>query len=130
MVGSSQPRQCVSAGRQNSGGSSRVRGGFEDRTVSAEPHNNIGTILARFGQVAEAIAHYEQALRIKLDYPEAQNNLGLALMGAGEFDAAVQHLKAAIQLNPNYGEARYNLAVILANQGKTDEAISQLESAV
>ena len=56
----------------------------------AEPHNNLGTILIRSGQLPEAIGHYGQALRIKLDYPEAQNNIGLALMSAGEFEAAVQ----------------------------------------
>ena len=40
-----------------------------------------GERLAQAGRLPEAIAHYEQALRIKPDYAEAHNNLGIALAG-------------------------------------------------
>ena len=43
-----------------------------DDTVA---HYNLGIALEKAGRVAEAMAQYEQALRIKPDYPEARNAL-------------------------------------------------------
>ena len=44
----------------------------------AEAHYNLGSVLSVQGKVPEAIAHYEQALRLNPDYAEAHNNLGSA----------------------------------------------------
>src|SRR5439155_21282069 len=52
---------------------------------NAEAHNNWGVVLDRQGKLAEAMEHFQQALRIKLDYAEARANLAraLALQGKG-----------------------------------------------
>jgi Flp pilus assembly protein TadD len=41
----------------------------------AEAHNNLGSVLAQAGRVREAIAEYEEALRIRPGYAKARANL-------------------------------------------------------
>jgi len=104
-------------------------------TVNKRPnnprgHNNLGLALGLAGRVGEAIAHYEQALRIKPDYAEAHNNLGVVLGGLGKLDGAIGHFRQALQVAPDYAEAHYNLGLALAQLGKVQEAIQQYEQAL
>ena len=45
------------------------------RPDNPRAHNNLGITLRRAGKVQEAIGQYEQALRIKPDFTQAQNAL-------------------------------------------------------
>ncbi|MGA2140588.1 MAG: tetratricopeptide repeat protein, partial [Verrucomicrobiia bacterium] len=58
---------------------------------NARAHNNLGNALKQAGKIEEAIAHYEQALRIKPDYAEAPYNLGIALGQVGKNEEAIAH---------------------------------------
>ena len=40
-------------------------------------HNNLGNVVAQMGRSQEAIEHFQQALRLNPNYPEAHKNLGL-----------------------------------------------------
>src|SRR5664280_1991610 len=67
-------------------------------------HNNLASVLATFpGREAEAIAHYEQALRIKPEYAEIHYNLGiqLARLPGHESEALAQY-REALRLKPEY----------------------------
>jgi tetratricopeptide (TPR) repeat protein len=48
----------------------------------AEAHFNLGLALEKLGRAPEAIEHYQQALRIKPDFTQAQN--ALARLQAGQ----------------------------------------------
>ena len=80
-------------------------------------HNNLGLALAGRGQVDEAIAHYQKALKIKPDYAEAHNNLGQALADRGEVDEAIAHYQKALEIKPDYVAAHNNLGLALAGRG-------------
>ena len=73
----------------------RRRSGTTSRRCGSSPimpksHYNLGKALAQVGRVPEAIGQYEQALRIKPDFAEAQNNLGIALIrGLGKVQEAI-----------------------------------------
>ena len=90
-------------------------------------HNNLGLVLQGSGKVSEAIAHYEQALRIKPDDAEAHNNLGLALQGLGKVSEAIAHYKQALRIKPDFADAHNDLGTALAQTGKIKEAIEHYE---
>ena len=45
----------------------------------AETHNNLGFALRLRGRLDEAIDEFQKALKLRMDYPDAQNNLDSAL---------------------------------------------------
>jgi tetratricopeptide (TPR) repeat protein len=72
--------------------------------------------LGQLGKVREAIAHYEEALRIDPDLVEAHYNLGVALEKAGRVPEAMQHYQQALKLRPDITAARDALARLRAGQ--------------
>jgi hypothetical protein len=106
---------------------------LEQNPQSWTAHNNLAQILANQpGRQADAIAHYEIAIRIKPDYAEAHNNLAILLASQpGRQADAVAHFEAALHFKPDYAEAHNNLANFLATQpGREADAIAHYEAAL
>jgi len=61
------------------------------------------------GRIPEAIAHYEEAARLKPDYVDARNNLAVQYAGTGRLEAAIGQLEIAARLNPAAPAIRDNL---------------------
>jgi tetratricopeptide (TPR) repeat protein len=94
-------------------------------------HNNLGTtLLNKQGNLDEPIQHFERALQLKPDYPEAHVNLGVAQAKQGKLNEAIQHFERALQLKPDYPETHVDLGVVQAAQGRLDEAIRHYERAL
>jgi protein O-mannosyl-transferase len=91
---------------------------------------NLGTALAAQGRVPEAIPHFEEALRLRPNYPIAQDNLGNALLRQGEVEPAIIHYRAALRLEPGFAEAQDNLGTALLRQGRPAEAMACFEEAL
>jgi len=89
--------------------------------------NNLGTVLREQGRTSEAIACFEQALRIKPDSVNAHYNLGKALARQGKLDEGIGHLQEALRLEPGYIDAHIGLADALASAGNVKEAIAHYE---
>jgi hypothetical protein len=97
----------------------------------SEAHYVLANNLMNSGHGSEAIAHFDEALRIRPNYPEAQNNEGIiyARMPGGS-TAAITHFQAAVQLDPKLAQAHRNLGMLLAAvPGRTQEALEHLEAA-
>jgi tetratricopeptide (TPR) repeat protein len=75
-------------------------------------HNNLGVVYKRLGLLPDAVAAYQQAIKIQPRYPEAYYNLGLALREQGEFRRAEDAYRRAIDAAPDFRDANYNLAVL------------------
>jgi Flp pilus assembly protein TadD len=75
-------------------------------------HNNLGVVYKRLGLLPEAVAAYQQAIKIQPQYPEAYYNLGLALREQGAFRQAEDAYRRALDSAPGFRDANYNLAVL------------------
>ena len=126
----------VASGRRNQDYSSEET--IWSDTVAKNPansraHNNLGNAWMKMpGRMNEAVAQYEEALRLKPDYAEAHNNMGNAWMTVPDrLDDAIAQYREALRLNPDYAEARNNLGdAWLKIPERLDGAVAQLEEAI
>jgi protein O-mannosyl-transferase len=99
-------------------------------TENYRAHNHYAVALSDLGKADEAIAHYEEALRIWPGFAEAHVNLGVAFAEKGRTDDAIAHYRKAIALKPNSADAHNDLAGALADKGDVDGAIRELLEAL
>jgi tetratricopeptide (TPR) repeat protein len=90
-------------------------------------HYGLGSVFLHKEQLDEAIAHYQKALEINPDYPNAKNDLGTALLKKGRLDEAIACYQQALQIEPDYVKARNNLGNALLQEGRMEEAITQYQ---
>jgi tetratricopeptide (TPR) repeat protein/mono/diheme cytochrome c family protein len=95
-----------------------------------EAHYNLAALLMRRGELAEALAQFAQANRIRPNEPTVNNAFGAALLAAGRTEESVTHLTAALNARPDYFDARYNLGNALASLGDFRGALAQFQAAV
>ena len=67
-------------------------------------HNNLGSVFLNKGEYQQALFHFEEAVRLKQDLPEAQSNLSRTFLKMDKLDAAVAHGLQAIKLKPDSSE--------------------------
>ncbi len=78
---------------------------------------NLAALLQLRGKIDQAIALYQDALRIEPRNATAHNSLGSALLIKNDLSAAAAQFHAALDAEPTYVNARYNLAHTLAIEG-------------
>lgn len=74
---------------------------------------NVAEIFFSNQRIDEAISYFEQAARIKKDWPRIYHRLGLAYLNKGDLDKAAENLKKFIELDPSSPDAA-NVAAALA----------------
>jgi type IV pilus assembly protein PilF len=96
-------------------------------------HNALGLIyLMKLEDYPKAIKHFQEALEIDKNFPEAATNLGNTYSQTGQYDKAIQSYKMAIA-NPQYkntAKALNNLGMVYYRLSKLDDAISAYKEAL
>lgn len=90
----------------------------------------LGVLLAKKGNLDEAIDLFRQAIELRENNTRAIYNYGLALSKKGERDAGIAEVRRALAIAPFDPEAQHGLGAMLTEQGKLAEALVHLEQAV
>ncbi len=94
-------------------------------------HYNLGVaLLDEGGAPADALAAFEEAVRLDPDYPAALDNLGLMLNRLGRPEEAQRHLERALALDRDDVVALNNLGIALTQLGRPAEALPYLQKAL
>jgi tetratricopeptide (TPR) repeat protein len=104
---------------------------------TAEVYYHLGLSQHRQFKFLEAIAAYQNSIRLDPKYSQAYINLGLAQLEIGQSGEAAKAFQQAIALPDQPAEAattrtiaHYNLAIIFNREGKPDQARQQVEQAL
>jgi len=114
--------------------------GFDHEALAAKPANEltaeewflrgVGFVGTEHENTEEEARCYEDALRLRPDYPEAHNNLAILLRLRGDAREAAGHYQEALRLRPDYPEAHYNYAALLASRGAAAGAAEHFGAAL
>jgi Flp pilus assembly protein TadD len=80
--------------------------------------------------VDEAIVHFQEVLRIRPDFAEANNNLGAVFFQKGQVNEAIIYYQKAVQLEPLNAEFQNNLGYALFQRGEVREAIAHYQKSL
>jgi len=93
-------------------------------------HNSLGYLFLQEGKISEAIAHYDQALRIKPDSAETHGNLAYVFLQEGRISDAIAQYDQALRIQPDQYQVHYNLALALEQAGRIEDAIDHYQQAL
>ncbi len=100
---------------------------------NARAHNNLGNCYEFIsGRLNDAIAQYEEALRLYPGFTLAEGNLGILLAKTpGRLNDAITHFREALRQAPDSAEAHFNLGSALARiPGRMGDAAAEFERAL
>lgn len=86
--------------------------------------NALGKAFETAGDLQQALAFYDEAVRIQPRYAVSQFNFAIALIGAGLKEQAFEHLVAAAKLDPANADAQFNLGIYFLQQENWTDAAS------
>lgn len=87
----------------------------------------LGRLFARHDRPDDAVAMFQDAIRLGPGVAEFHGDLAAAYVRQGRIDAAVTEFREAVRLKPDVPELHRNLAVALAQLGRNDEAVKELQ---
>ncbi len=94
---------------------------------SAQPHMQLGLLLAASVRPREAVAELERAAELQPRYADVRYMLGLLHQELDHLDDAEAEFRNALAIHPGYLMARLALGSLLEAQGGYEEALKMLE---
>jgi tetratricopeptide (TPR) repeat protein len=91
--------------------------------------DDLAVLYMELNRPAQAVPHFEAALRLKAGSAAAHFNYGTALGAAGRLEEATGQYRRALELRPDYAIAHNNLGSALLQLGRTDAALASFREA-
>jgi len=91
---------------------------------------NKGVSLYNLGHTREAIACYDEAVRVDPQDAKLYNNRGTAHRAEGQLDQALRDFDEAIRLNPWYPPAYNNRGLVFHSLGEEEKALKDFDMAI
>ena len=101
-----------------------------DKDLAARAWFSIGYLRTEQGKYREAIAAYDEVLRLQPDDAVAYNNRGLAKMDLGQYEAALADFDEALRLKPDQAETYNNRGLAKKDLGQHEAAIADFDEAL
>ena len=92
-------------------------------------HDAVASLYLDAGMMDEAIAEYQQSLRLNRESAPTQYNLGFALAARGRRGDAMAAFEEALRIDPAYAQAHNNLGALLQIGGRQEEALQHFRRA-
>ena len=108
-------------------GDSRAAEGDRARPDYGRAYANLGSALAKSGDLDEAVEVFRKALALEPNNTGAHFNLGMALREKGDLDAALHHLRRVVEAEPGNASMHYELGQTLRQSGDLGGAIAEFE---
>lgn len=89
----------------------------------------LGQLCEQFGDVDQAITHYNLAVEDEPDQPRYLSSLGIAHINSGDSRRALEILERALELDPAMTEVLHGLGVCYMRRGDYQTAAEYLEKA-
>src|SRR6185437_3920862 len=105
----------------------------ETQPVDVEKSANLlneGVELLSRGKVNDALARFQEAVKLNPEDEDAHYNLALALARKGDRKAAQKQYLEALRIYPDYAEVHNSFGNLLVAEGKLGEAIEHFQSAI
>jgi Flp pilus assembly protein TadD len=93
-------------------------------------HNNLATLLAQQGRLAEAAKHGSQVVALNPSDAPGHSNLAVQLARLGRNREAEQQFREALRLRPDYAEAHYNYGNLLVKEERYAAAKDEYQRAI
>jgi tetratricopeptide (TPR) repeat protein len=91
--------------------------------------DDVAVLYMELNRPADAVPHFEAALRGKPGSAAAHFNYGTALAGAGRREEAIAQYQRALALRPDYAIAHNNLGTALLQLGRPQPALASFREA-
>jgi tetratricopeptide (TPR) repeat protein len=97
---------------------------------NVQAHINLISLYGRAGDMTAAKQHFDTAIQLSPNRPDAWYNYGVLLFGQQKYDQAEQAFRRALAINPNYAEAHNNLGATYELERRMEEAASEFRAAI
>jgi FkbM family methyltransferase len=103
---------------------------LQSAPTQAEAWFLLGGTCQALNRIEEAVSHFQKALELKPDFPDALNSLGIAFVQQRKVEEAVASFRQAARRKPDMHQAHSNLGNALKELGRLEEAIPCYREAV
>lgn len=103
---------------------------LESDPNNVQAHINLISLYGRLGDHETAKLHFDAAIKLSPNRPDAWYDYGVLLFSEHKYDQAEQAFRRALDINPDYAEAHNNLGATHELEGRVEEAANDFRAAI